>query len=287
MTSAKNCFRKMSSWKRASRRPMGVALAGAALLAALTLAAGCGSSSRASGTSGQTGSGQTLTVSAAISLKDVFTELGKAFEKAHPGVSVQFNFGASGDLESQIEGGAPVDVFAAASTKETGELAQKGLIVAGSLIQPVGNDLVLVVPSGSKTHYGTFADLTAGSGKIAIGTPATVPAGRYARDTLTHYGLWNALQPRLVYGESVRQVLDYVARGEVDAGLVYTTDARARASEVRVALTAPAGSHAPVTYPMAVVSASSQRDLAAAFLAYLGSVDARPVFQKYGFTWLR
>ncbi len=247
------------------------------------VAAGCGSGAQGQGTGGQ----QTLTVSAAISLQDAFTDLGKAFEAARPGVSVQFNFGASGDLESQIEGGAPVDVFAAASTKETGELAQKGLIDAGSLIQPVGNDLVLAVPSGSKARFSSFADLAAGTGKVAIGNPDTVPAGRYARDTLTHFGLWNALQPRLVYGESVRQVLDYVARGEVDAGLVYTTDARARASEVKVALTAPADSHAPVTYPMAVVSGSANRALAGQFLAFLGSAAARPVFEKYGFRWQR
>ena len=254
------------------------------LLAGVAVAAaGCGSGAQGQGTGAQ----QTLTVSAAISLQDAFTELGRAFEAAHPGVSVQFNFGASGDLESQIEGGAPVDVFAAASTRETGELAQKGLIDAAGVIRPVGNDLVLTVPSGATAQIGAFADLARGaSGKIAIGNPATVPAGRYARDTLTHFGLWDALKPRLVYGESVRQVLDYVARGEVDAGLVYATDARARASEVRVALSAPADSHAPVTYPMAVVSGSANRALAGQFLAFLGSAAARPVFEKYGFRWL-
>lgn len=274
-------------------------MTGAALLAgAMLSAAGCGSGASAAGaaarTSGQAGGGPggqavrgTLTVSAAISLKDAFTDLGKAFEAAHPGVSVQFNFGASGDLESQIEGGAPVDVFAAASTKETGELEQKGLIDAGSLIQPVGNDLVLAVPAGAAAHPGSFAALAAGTGKVAIGNPDTVPAGRYARDALIYFGIWDSLRPRLVYGESVRQVLDYVARNEVDAGLVYATDARARASAVKVALTAPAASHAPVTYPMAVVSGTGNHALAAAFLAYLGSAGARPVYEKYGFRWLR
>ncbi len=256
-------------------------------IAAALAASGCSSQAQGTGGQAQAGGSKTLTVSAAISLKDAFTELGKAFEAQHPGVSVQFNFGASGDLESQIEGGAPVDVFAAASTKETGELAQKGLIVKSNLTAPVGNDLVLAVPSGSAQHFSAFTDLTRTGGKVAIGNPDTVPAGRYARDTLMHYGIRTALKPRIVYGESVRQVLDYVARSEVDAGLVYTTDARARASEVKVALTAPAGSHAPVTYPMAVVSASANRALAGQFLAFLESAAARPVFEKYGFKWLK
>ncbi len=246
--------------------------------AALT-AAGCGGSARAGGTS-QT----TLTVSAAISLKDVFTELGHDYEASHPGVTVKFNFGASGDLEQQIIGGAPVDIFASASSKETDELGRQGKIDKSTLVKPISNDVVLVAPAASAAPAATFADLGGDRfHKIAIGNPGTVPAGRYARDVLTHFGVWDTVKPRLIYAESVRQVLDYVVRGEVDAGIVYATDARARAGEVKVLLTAPADSHKLVVYPMAVVAGSPAADQARQFLAYLSSSEARPVFEKYGF----
>ena len=257
-----------------------ILIAAVALAVSALVAAGCGGS-QAQGTAQQT-----LTVSAAISLKDVFTKLGHDYEAAHPGIKVNFNFGASGDLEQQVAAGAPVDIFAAASTKETGELVSQGKLDKATLIQPVTNDVVLAVPANSPATAATFTDLAqARFRKIAIGNPATVPAGRYARDVLTHYGIWDTVRPRLVYGESVRQVLDYVARGEVDAGIVYATDAAARASEVKVLLTAPAGSHQPVAYPMAVVTGSPQAAAARQFLAWLSSAQARPVFEKYGFRW--
>ena len=258
-----------------------IAITGLLLLLTGTVitALGCGS-----GQAQGTGQQQTLTVSAAISLKDVFTELGQDYQAAHPGVEVKFNFGASGDLEQQIIGGAPVDIFASASSKETDELGQQGRIDKSTLIQPVTNDVVLVVPAASANQATTFTDLAQGRfGKIAIGNPDTVPAGRYARDVLTRSGVWDTVKPRLIYGESVRQVLDYVARDEVDAGIVYATDARTRTADVKVLLTAPAASHKPVVYPMAVVTSSQQASLARQFLAYLGSSEALPVFEKYGF----
>lgn len=250
------------------------------LVGAAVTAAGCGGA--------QTGSAdqQTLTVSAAVSLKDVFSDLGHKFEKAHPGVKVNFNFGASGDLEQQVAAGAPVDVFAAASTKETTELLRQGKLDNSTLIQPITNDVVLAAPANSMSASGSFNDLTRFA-KLAIGNPDSVPAGRYARDVLVHFGEWDAVKPKLVYGESVRQVLDYVARGEVDAGIVYATDAAARSREVKVLLTAPADSHQPVAYPMAVVSGSPNAALAKQFLAYLSSGEARKVFEKYGFRWTR
>lgn len=256
-------------------------LAAAVVLAvSAVVAAGCG------GSQARGAARPTLTVSAAISLKDVFTELGHDYEVAHPGIKVNFNFGASGDLEQQVAAGAPVDIFAAASTKETGELVSQGKLDSSTLIQPVTNDVVLAAPANSPAAAATFTDLAqARFGKIAIGNPDTVPAGRYARDVLTHYGIWNTVKPRLIYGESVRQVLDYVARGEVDAGIVYATDAAARASEVKVLLTAPADSHQPVAYPMAVVTGAPQAAAARQFLAWLSSAQTRPIFEKYGFRW--
>ncbi len=243
-------------------------------------ASACGSSN-----GGQNGfADQKLTVSAAISLKDAFTEIGKNFESRHPGLKVDFNFGSSGDLKQQIIAGAPVDVFASASAKEMDELDGTGLIVKDTLIEPAVNDLVLVVPAASSINIAAMADLgKSGINRIALGNPETVPAGRYARDALSFYGLWDNLKPKLVYGESVRQVLDYVAQDEVDAGLVYTTDAKSRADKVRVVLTAPAGSHKPIIYPMAVITGSKQEQLARRFLALVASDESRHVFEKLGF----
>ena len=229
-------------------------------------------------------SGQELTVSAASSLTDAFTEIGNNFEAQHPGVNINFNFGSSGDLEKQIVGGAPVDVFAAASAKETDDLDQKGMIIKDTLIKPVGNDLVLVAPAEGSIRIGSFNDLTLSQvKKIGVGNPATVPAGRYAQDALTYLNLWDNFQPKLVYGENVRQVLDYVARGEVEAGFVYATDAKTRASDVKIVLIVPAESHKPIVYPMVVVAGSKEEQLSRQFLDYVASNETRPVFEKFGF----
>jgi len=256
-----------------------IVLAAGLLAAAVLVVSACGGSEEQSGSANQT-----LTVSAASSLKDAFTEIGKEFESQHPGVKVDFNFASSGDLAQQITAGAPVDVFAAASTKETDDLGNRNLLIKDTVIKPVGNDLVLVGPATSGNKITTFEDLGKSDiGKIAIGNPATVPAGRYAQDALAFYGLWDSLQPKLVYGESVRQVLDYVAQGEVDAGLVYTTDAKSRTNDVRVVATAPAESHKPIIYPMAVIAGTKQEQLARQFLELVTSKDGQSVFEKYGF----
>lgn len=256
------------------------------IAAAALLAGGCGAAGQAPGTGTDTGAKGTITVSAAISLKDVLAGLGKNFEKTHPGTTVKFNFGASGDLEEQIIAGAPVDVFASAGVKETSDLSGKGKILSGTLSEPAENEVVLVIPAqGSSSGCGaSFASLAGPAcGKIAIGSPETVPAGRYARDVLNYYGIWNKVKSRLVYAESVRQVLDYVARGEVDAGLVYTTDALTSPGQVKVTQTAPEASHQPVVYPVAVIAGSPREALAREFVSYLGSPQAATVFKKYGF----
>lgn len=254
-------------------------LAAVLLTAAVSGAAACSSGAAPAGAANRT-----ITVSAASSLKDALSQLGKDFESRHAGVEVDFNFGASGDLEQQIIGGAPVDVFAAASTKEMDDLGGRGLIMEGTMIEPAGNSVVLVAPAASDIRISSFGDL-AGSGvmKIAIGNPGTVPAGRYARETLADFRLWDALQGKLVFGDSVRQVLDYVARGEVDAGIVYATDARLRSGEVRTVAVAPDASHQPVVYPMAIVTGTKDESLARQFLDYAASPEARPVFDRYGF----
>jgi len=230
---------------------------------------------------------QEITVSAAISLKEAFTELGKGFEAGQKGTRVQFNFGASGDLVRQILAGAPVDVFASAGLKEMDELEQKGFTAPGTRMNFAGNSVVLAVPTASTLRLEAFSDLTRIEvKKIAIGNPQTVPAGRYAEQVLRSLKLWEPLKDKLVFAENVRQVLDYVARGEVDAGLVYATDALTRARELKKVLPAPEGSHRSVVYPIAALKAGKNDGPARTFIAWVISPEGKRILERYGFKTL-
>jgi molybdate transport system substrate-binding protein len=225
-----------------------------------------------------------LTVSAAISLKNAFEEAGRLFEGRHQGTRVLFNFGASGDLSRQIAAGAPVDVFASAALKDMDDLERQGLVRPGTRINFVGNTMVLVVPSHTPVALKTFQDLKDPRIKrIAIGNPQTVPAGRYAQEVLTYFKLWEPLKEKLVQAENVRQVLDYTARKEVEAGLVYSTDARTRAKEIKVVAIAPEDSHKPILYPLALVQGTKKEAAAKTFVDLLLSKEGKEILQRYGF----
>ena len=224
-----------------------------------------------------------LVVSAASSLTTVLGELKPGFESRHPGDRLLLNFSASGSLARQIEAGAPADVFISASPKPMDWLQARGLIVADSRRDLLSNSLVLVVPRGQTLPQG-FAGLGAVA-RVAMGDPGFVPAGQYARQTLVHLKLWASVQPRLVFGQDVRQVLEYVAHGEVDAGLVFATDAALMPGRVTVVAQAPPDSHDPIRYPAAIVAASTQQALARDFLDYLGAPVSRALFEKHGFDW--
>jgi molybdate transport system substrate-binding protein len=230
-----------------------------------------------------------ITVSAAISLKDALDELGPIFQiqqhrqNGGSGTAVTYNYGGSGTLARQIEQGAPVDVFFSAAEKQMDELAAQGLIVADTRHDLVGNALVLIAPAQAATPH-SFQDLTNPAVKaLALGETSTVPAGMYARQTLEHLGLFAALEKKVVYAKDVRAVLTYVETGNADAGLVYQTDANT-STKVRVVAVAPADSHDPILYPAAVLRNSKNKPAAHAFLEFLQGPDARAVFQKYGFT---
>ncbi len=226
----------------------------------------------------------TVTISAAISLKNAFEEIGKIFTKRNPGVKVNFNFGASGDLARQIEAGAPVDVFALAASKDMDDIGQKGLLAANSRKDFARNTVVLIKPVHSTIGLSSLKDLLRGEVKrIAIGNPKTVPAGRYAEEALRHFSLWEALKDKLVFGENVRQVLDYVARDEVDAGLVYSTDAAVRGTDVKTVEKLPADSHQPVIYPIGVIKGTKDEPLARAFVDSVISPEGQKILSQYGF----
>jgi molybdate transport system substrate-binding protein len=225
---------------------------------------------------------QTLTVSAAASLTDVLRELGPRFEAARPGVSVRFNFAASGVLIRQIVQGAPVDVFVSADPQTVDEGVRLKVLDPATRRDVARNALVMVVPAKGGLPLADPADLAQPSvRRVAIGKPATVPAGRYAQQALTEAGVWPALATRAVYADSVRQVLDYVARGEVEAGFVYRTDAMRMHDRVRVV--ARLRGHPPIVYPAVVVADSPARVAAGLFIDYLTSPEAQAVLARHGF----
>ena len=225
-----------------------------------------------------------ITVSAAISLKNTFEEIGKIFEERHPRTKVRFNFGASGDLARQIEAGAPVDVFASAAQKDMDDIDQKGLITSGTRVNFARNSVVLVKSGMSQIRMELFEDLRKPEvKKIVIGNPKSVPAGRYAEEVLKCLDLWEVVKEKLVFAEHVRQVLDYVARNEVDAAMVYSTDAMIRPKEVRIVMKAPDKSHQPIVYPIAIVKGSRNQPLAKEFITLLLSIQGNNLLNKYGF----
>lgn len=222
-----------------------------------------------------------IVVSAAASLTNAFRDIGKRFEATHPGDTVVFNFAASDVLLAQIDKGAPADVFASADEATMDRAQRNHRLAAKTRRDFAANRLVIVVLHGAPAVASVDALKDARVKRIAIGSPETVPAGRYARDALQQAGAWDALQPKLVLAQNVRQVLDYVARGEVEAGFVYRTDAAIMSD--RVAVTAAPREVRQVRYPIAAVAGSRQPQLAAAFVAFVAGSEGRAVLERYGF----
>jgi len=239
---------------------------------ALTLAAGLSVAAHAAD----------LTVSAAASLTNAFKDLAPAFEAANLGTRLQFNFAASGPLLQQIAKGAPVDVFASADQETMDQAQAQGFVKMADRRNFVSNTLVVIVPAGSARPPAELKALTeAGTARIAIGLPASVPVGRYTKGVLEAEGLWPAIEPKMIGAQSVRQALDYVARGEVDAGFVYATDAALMPDKVKVALTV--NTLKPVLYPAAPIAASPNAALAQRFVEFLLTPVAQSVLARYGF----
>ncbi|WP_213621474.1 molybdate ABC transporter substrate-binding protein [Paenibacillus sp. J22TS3] len=221
-----------------------------------------------------------ILISAAASLKDSLSEIEKNYEKEHPDINLTFNYGSSGTLQKQIEQGAPADLFFSAGKKQVDALVKEGLISDSKTI--LRNELVMVVPIDSKRTFTTVKDLTGNDiKKIAIGQES-VPAGQYAKETLTARKTWDALKDKFVYAKDVRQVLTYVETGNVEAGFVYKTDALT-SKKVRIALRIASNVHTPIVYPAGVVKGSKHSKEAKAFYAYLQSKEASGVFKKFGF----
>ncbi len=225
-----------------------------------------------------------LTIAAAASLTDAANELATTYTAEHPEIKITYSFAASGTLQKQIEEGAPIDLFVSAGKSQMDALVNKDLVEEDSLQNLLGNELVLIAPQDS--IISGFDSLTGESvGKIGIGTPESVPAGKYAQETLTTMQLWDKLQDqgKFVMAKDVREVMTWVETGNVDAGLVYRSDTVV-GKGIKIVEAAPAGSSKPIVYPMAVIASSKHPQEAAAFEAFLASDEAMEVFKKYGFT---
>ncbi|HQT81699.1 MAG: molybdate ABC transporter substrate-binding protein [Ferrovum sp. 37-45-19] len=225
---------------------------------------------------------ESLVISAASSLTNALQEVGQAFMREHPTTHIEFNWGGSGALSQQIRAGAPVDVLVSASDKVMDKLQTESLIDPASRAVLVHNQLVLIVPRGSSQPIHDFTDL-ARLTKISIGDPRFVPAGQYATEVLAFYDLQQRVKSHLIFAANVRQVLTYVAQQEVEAGVVYKTDAMEMAQNVSVVAVAPEDSHSPIVYPAAIIKGSQHTALAEQFLTFCGSVQAKTIFTRYGF----
>ena len=225
-----------------------------------------------------------LTLSVAVSMKEAVEEVGRGFIGAHPGVTLRYNLGASGDLQKQIEAGAPVDVFISAGQRQMDELERKGLIIQATRRVFARNVLVAIAPADSRADLARpTALLEPAVTRIAIGNPKTVPVGQYTEESLRTLGLWDRVRGKLVYAENVRQVLDYVSRGEVEVGFVYTTDMAVRPGRVKEAFRPAEDTYQPVVYPAAVLTGSREPKLAQSFLDALTSPEGQAVLRRLGF----
>jgi len=223
-----------------------------------------------------------VTVSAAASLSNAFKELGPAFEAQNPGSRLLFNFAASDALLAQISKGAPVDVLATADQETMDRAEAQKLLLPGSRFNFVSNELVLVTPAEGGAALSGLADLARPAVKrVALGKPEGVPAGRYAKAALESAKLWAVVEPKAIYAIHVRQALDYVARGEVDAGFVYATDALAQKDKVKLLFAVPTDT--AIRYPVAAIAGSNKASEARKFIDYLLSPAGQAVLARHGF----
>lgn len=223
-----------------------------------------------------------LTISAAASMKDVLTELKQLYEQDHQ-VELLFNFGGSGSLKQQIIQGAPVDLFISASKDHMDDLVEKKRILSAYHSPLVGNSLVLITPKdeiNAELGLTTLRDPTIG--KIAIGIPETVPAGSYAKEVLHNAKLWDQVKEKLIYTKDVSQVLTYVETKNVNAGIVYKTDALT-SKKIEITEDIDPALHSPILYYYGVLDKTSNNEKSRSVFEFLQTPAAQQVFKKYGF----
>ena len=226
-----------------------------------------------------------LIISAAASLQDVMKAIKPLYQKAYPDQEIVYNFASSGSLQHQIEQGAPVDVFISAAVDKMDALEEKDLILTETRHDLLKNRMVLVTQKGNKVNLNItdFKDLTSQKvNLIALGEPKSVPAGKYAQEMLVFFNIAGKINSKAVYGKDVRQVLNYVATGNVEVGIVYQTDAQV-SDNVEIISIAPKDSHSPVIYPITVIKDSNAQETGKELIEFLTTDEAQTIFEEYGF----
>jgi molybdate transport system substrate-binding protein len=230
------------------------------------------------------GEPQELLVSAAAGLKTAFTKIGELFDQKN-NAKTTFNFAASGVLQKQIESGAPGDVFASADPKQMNALLKANLADASSVTTFASNEVVLIVPADSTLGITSFQDLAKADVKrVATGDPDTTPLGVATLKILPALNMEDSVKPKLIYSETVNQTLQYVSSGEVDAGIVWTSEALAGGDKVKVAATAdPSWYGGKAEFVIGRVTASANKDLGQTFIDFVLSADGQTILKSYGF----
>ncbi|MEM9542881.1 MAG: molybdate ABC transporter substrate-binding protein [Cyanobacteria bacterium P01_E01_bin.42] len=224
----------------------------------------------------------TLTVSAAASLQDAIAAVGEEYEAQFPNTDLIFNFGSSGSLQHQIEQGAPTDVFISAAKSKMEALREKELIVEETHQDLLQNKIVVIAPKNTE-NISKLQELTTNKfTNIALGAPESSPAGRYSKEVLDSTALYEKLTDKFIFAKDVRQVLSYVETGNVDAGFLYTTDAKL-CKNCQVIFVAPEDSHSSIVYPIAAINGSNNLDAAQQFIEFLATEPAKVIFEEYGF----
>ncbi len=226
----------------------------------------------------------TILVAAAASLENAYVEaLIPAFQAQYDWITVEGAYDASGKLQTQIEEGLAADVFMSAANKQMNALVDGGKIASADVVQLLLNEVVLIEPAAAASGITAFADVLQAD-TIAIGDPESVPVGQYAQEIFTNLGIIDQVLAKASLGTNVTEVLNWVAEGSADLGVVYATDAASMADQVKVIATAPADAlKTPVIYPVAVLAGSANREAAQLFVDFLRSDEAMAVFESYGF----
>ena len=253
--------------------------------AATTAAETTAEETTAKETTAASGEETEILVAAAASLKNAYEDkLIPMFEEANPGVTVKGTYDSSGKLQTQIEEGLDADVFMSAAKKQMIALDEEGMIASDTITDLLENKIVLIVPTGNEKKLEKFEDIEKAD-SIALGDPASVPAGQYSEEALTNLGIWDKIQDKVSFGTNVTEVLNQVAAASADAGIVYATDAASMADKVEVVAEAPEGSLSEkVIYPVAVVKGTAHEEVAKEFVAFLQTDKAITVFEEYGFS---
>lgn len=226
----------------------------------------------------------TITLAAAASLEDSFTStLIPMFNAQYPWITVEGTYDSSGKLQTQIEEGLAADIFFSAATKQMTALVESGMMDESTVVKLLENEIVLIAPADADTAIDSF-DKIGEADTIALGDPKSVPAGQYAQEALTSLGVWDAIQSKVSLGTNVTEVLNQVAEGSADVGIVYATDAAQMPDKVKILAAAPEGSlEKKVVYPVGILTEAPQREPAELFMTFLQSPEAMAVFVENGF----